>query len=285
MSNPLKKKPPTRSVHLLIDADSLCFRAAHVASKEEVKQEPIGNKFGFEEEHINEEKKCPLAVFDSMLEDILTYCRVNLALEGTQVTGFTTYYTVNERYAICEGLPQNFRKDLWEGYKGCRHGMPMPERLEEVFEYAVMKEHAILCAGKEADDVVAYEKMKDPEGTLMVALDKDLLFGIPGRHLNFNKWEMVTTTEDEALRYWHIQVLEGDSSDCYKGAKGVGKVGARKIIHEGLTCPKAMWEAVLKAYLDAGMTKDDAILTMRLASMRQWNGSEIVLWEPPLSEN
>ena len=53
MANPLKKKEASKKVHLLIDADSLCFRAAHVANKEEVKQEASGNKFGFQEEHMN----------------------------------------------------------------------------------------------------------------------------------------------------------------------------------------------------------------------------------------
>lgn len=278
-NNPLKKKEASKKVHLLIDADSLVFRAAHVANKEEEKQEVKGNKF-FEEEHMNQEKQCPLSVFDSMLSDIVKYCEVNFALEGTEVTGFTTYYTVSERYAICDDLAPNFRMAVWADYKGCRSGMPLPTDLEAVFNHAVMLDHAILCAGKEADDVVAYEKNKDPEGTVMVALDKDLLYGVPGRHLNFNKYEMIETTEAEAIRYPYIQCIEGDSSDCYKGVKGVGKVGARKAITEDMTDEVAMWKIVEDLYAGAGQTKEDALVTMRLASMNQWNGEEIILWNP-----
>lgn len=278
--NPLKKKTHDREVHLLIDADSLCFRAAHVANKEEEKQAAPGNKFGFQEEHMNQEKQCPLGVFDSMLDDIVKWCEVNFALEGTKVTGFTTYYTVSERYAICEGLEPNFRMKVWADYKGCRKGMPMPTALEEVFNHAVMLDHAILCAGKEADDVVAYEKNNNPEGTVMIALDKDLLYGVPGRHMNFGKWEMIDTTPEEAVRYPYIQCIEGDSSDCYKGVKGVGKVGARKIITEDMTDEKVMWKAVEKAFTDNGHTKEEALVTMRLAQMNQWDGKEIVLWDP-----
>lgn len=279
--NPLKKKPHSKEVYLLIDADSLCFRAAHVAHKEEEKQEAPGNKFGFEEEHMNQEKKCPLGVFDSMLKDIVEYCEVNFALEGIKVTGYTTYYTVNPRYEVCAGLPENFRKDVWPDYKGCRKGMPLPEDLEKVFDHAVMQDHAILCAGKEADDVVAYEKNRNPEGTVMVALDKDLLYGVPGRHLNFGKFEMVETSIEEARRYPYIQCIEGDSSDCYKGVPGVGKVGARKVITEDLVDEAEMWRLLVETYESKGLGEAEALVTMRLASMNQWNGEEIVLWEPP----
>ena len=280
MANPLKKKTHDREVHLLIDADSLCFRAAHVANKEEEKQEAKGNKFGFQEEHMNQEKQCPLAVFDSMLDDIVSYCEVNFALEGTKVTGFTTYYTVSSRYEICNDMEPNFRMKVWPDYKGCRKGMPLPAALEEVFNHAVMLDHAILCTGKEADDVVAYEKTANPEGTVMVALDKDLLYGVPGRHMNFNKFEMLETTEAEAIRYPYIQCIEGDSSDCYKGVKGIGKVGARKFITDDMTCEKEMWAKVVEAYESKGQTEEEALMTMRLAQMNQWNGKEIVLWNP-----
>lgn len=280
--NPLKKSLLTQDVHLLIDGDSLCFRAAHVASKEEEKQQAPTNALGIEEEHINKEKQCPLQVFDSMLKDIVQYCEVNFALEGIRVTGFTTYYTTSSRYAICEGLPENFRMAVWPDYKGCRKGMPLPEALEQVFEYAVMKEHAILCAGKEADDVVAYEKNKNPEGTVLVALDKDLLYGVPGRHLNYGTFQMVTTTREEAIRYPYIQCIEGDTSDCYKGVKGVGRVGARQAITENMTDEVEMWTIVKDLFTEKGHAEGEALMTMRLASMNQWNGEEIILWEPPV---
>lgn len=280
--NPLQKKALSHEVRLLIDADSLCFRAAHVAAKEEEKQAPMTNALGIEEEHLNKEKQCPLQVFDSMLKDIVQYCEVNFALEGIKVVGYTTYFTTSSRYKMCEGLPENFRMSVWPDYKGCRKGMPLPEALEQVFEHAVMQEHAVLCVGKEADDVVAYEKNKDPDGTVMVALDKDLLYGVPGRHLDFGKFQMVTTTKEEAVRYPYIQCIEGDSSDCYKGVKGVGKVGARQAITEDMTDEVEMWTIVKNLFEEKGHAEGEALMTMRLASMNQWNGKEIVLWEPPV---
>ena len=56
-NNPLKNTAPSKMVHLLIYADSLCFRAAHVANKQEEKQETKPNKIGMVEERMNHEQQ------------------------------------------------------------------------------------------------------------------------------------------------------------------------------------------------------------------------------------
>ncbi len=269
-----------RNVHLLIDADSICFKAAHMSSKETEAVHTKTNKLGFAENHVGEINQDPIAVFDSMLSGIVDFCAVNLALKGVKVTGFSTYYTANTRYDVCRGMKKNFRMFVWAGYKGCRKGRPIPKALEDVFNHAVMLEHAIICQGKEADDVVAYEKNNNPDGTVLVAIDKDLLYGVAGEHFDFGKFEECITTKEEAIRYPYIQCIEGDSSDCYKGVRGIGKVGARKIITNILTDEVEMWRLVLEAYTEAGQTEEDALVTMRLADMNQWNGEDIILWQP-----
>lgn len=75
---------------------------------------------------------------------------------------------------------------------------------------------------------------------ILVAKDKDLLYSIPGKHLNFSKklgsdtWgmEWVSTSEEEAANFKALQLLMGDSSDGVDALKGVGPKKAQKIIDE-----------------------------------------------------
>ena len=75
---------------------------------------------------------------------------------------------------------------------------------------------------------------------ILVAKDKDLLYSIPGKHLNFSKklgsdtWgmEWVNTSEEEAANFKALQLLMGDSSDGVDALKGVGPKKAQKIIDE-----------------------------------------------------
>jgi len=275
----LKPKLDQTVVTLHIDADSLVFRAAHVAAKEEEKQETKPNPLGLVEEHVNKVKQDPKVTYDAMLRDVINHCEVEYALLGMRIGEVFTYFTSSSRYSMCDGLEPNFRMDVWPQYKQCRKGMPLPEALEETFEHAACQLNALLVQGKEADDVCAWHILKDPEHNVLAALDKDLLYGLPGHHWNYGKNHMVNTSETDAIRYPFIQAVEGDRSDCYKGVPGVGEVGAGKLLNH-INDETEMWKAVKGLYLEKGLTEDDAIMMMQLASMRQWNGEKLTLWTP-----
>jgi len=106
-----------------------------------------------------------------------------------------------------------------------------------------------------------------------VLIDKDVLYQTEGTHYNYHTDEFVETTKEEATYYAYLQTLMGDPSDGYTGIPRVGKVKATKIL-DGLTSEQEMWEAVVAAYEEKGLTVDDAINTMRLANMHQYNGTQ-----------
>ena len=77
--------------------------------------------------------------------------------------------------------------------------------------------------------------------------------------------ELLEISEADADRYFLTQVLTGDITDSYKGVPGIGPKKAEAILG-----PRPHWGAVEKAYIDAGLTRDDAITQARLARILRW---------------
>ena len=136
--------------------------------------------------------------------------------------------------------------------------------VKTIKEYLIAKYKAVWYPNLEADDVAVWLMNKTlyfhtdegiitdsnkcwntildvPEvNKILVAKDKDLLYSIPGKHLNFSKklgqdtygMEWVNTSEEEAANFKALQLLMGDSSDGVDALKGVGPKKAQKIIDE-----------------------------------------------------
>ena len=105
--------------------------------------------------------------------------------------------------------------------------------------------------------------------SVVVSNDKDMRT-IPGLLYNPDNTDPVETiTEEQALRCLFIQSLTGDSTDGYGGAKGVGPVKAASIADGALQGAKVIDDVfddwIVKTYIDAGQTADDALLNCRLA--------------------
>ena len=134
---------------------------------------------------------------------------------------------------------------------------------------------------------VADSYKANPEKYVLCAVDKDVLGAVAGKHYNYyksaiykikRKW--VDVTDYEAFLWPFKQVLMGDTTDNIKGCPGIGKVKAAKALAD-LYSPCEMWKVVVKLFNNAGRTKQDAIIDMRLIHMHQLKGDTIVLWEPP----
>ena len=145
----------------------------------------------------------------------------------------------------------------------------------------------------EADDIVTALKSQYPDKYVLVALDKDVLYTLPGKHFNYYYSELYNipmkwfeVTREEAMIHHYRQTLTGDKGDNVIGLHGIGPKKADKIL-KGCTTTYEMWEAVTKAYEDNGRTVIDAITNMRLVNMHQlhWSGDKWVLelWRPPTS--
>ena len=175
----------------------------------------------------------------------------------------------------------NFRNNNPLGYKENRKDIRKPTDFSELKKWLVDTMNTHVAVGLEADDVVVYLKDNNYDKYILCAIDKDVLYQTEGTHYNYGTETTVTVNKDEAIWFAYYQTLAGDITDGYTGVPGIGKVKATKII-EGIIDEVELWNKVLETYLDKGLTEEDAINTMRLASMKQYNGKEIILWNPPL---
>jgi DNA polymerase-1 len=188
------------------------------------------------------------------------------------------------------GGRENFRYQVKADYKGNRTNFRAPTGLKELKEKLLANHDGSLCTKFEADDIVVYKKISNPDKYIMVAVDKDLLYSVPGRHFNYyesSKHDIdmtwLSVDEQTALRWAYVQCLVGDKTDNIEGIKGVGPAKAEKIL-AGCITHNDCWEAVVNAFDQAGKNMMEAIETMRLVNMYQLeeidNQLQIKLWRP-----
>ena len=236
---------------LLIDADIMYHRAAF----------SIEEKWDFGGHTLsNASDKKAIDLFGKLLQGVLNN------LEST-------------RYLLCWSLSNNYRKDLFDGYKANRKDARRPECSPAVKEELYKKYPHIKEDGIEADDIMG---LYSGPGTIIVSDDKDMLT-VPGCHYR-PRWPedgMVYTSRGESEYYWYMQILTGDRTDGYTGIPGIGPKKAAKILAAG----GVSWRTILKAYEDAGLPESEALLTARLARILQpgeydWETKTPKLWEP-----
>ena len=224
-----------KMIHALIDADSIYFRAAYVAKKE------------------NEIRK----IIDKTMREI-----------ESQVAG-VGFDDVQLRTAV-KGKG-NFRKDYWPFYKDHRKELDeeMKKALNFGHTYMMDKWDGVMADGMEADDLVsiwAYEARDMEEQYEVVGIDKDLL-QIPGNHYRFvkpkNGDQHVFVDDNTAHHNLMVQCLTGDNADNIPGIKGIGPVKAKKIL--GDIPAYKRWSRVQAAW--RGYKAGDPRVSYRLLSM------------------
>lgn len=235
-------KPPEECLHrdILFDADTAIFIAALE----------------------NEDKE-----FEDALTAVKEY--FSFTRDIFQAKSLTLYITVGK----------NFRYDLYKDYKANRNRDREPKYLKALRHYCAEHfKNIAFHAGFEADDLIVEDKKNNPEALLM-AVDKDVLNAVPGRHFNYKRREIVEVSKKQALVWPYFQAIVGDSSDNIKGIPKVGPVGASKVVNENMTEPE-LWNALVQAYLSAGLTEEEALLNMRLVNMHQYKNRKLCLWRP-----
>lgn len=173
-----------------------------------------------------------------------------------------------------------FRYELFPAYKANRTNKRKPVGLKWLIGWVTETYNAISEPRLEADDWIGILATEDPENTIAVSGDKDFET-LPITWYNPLKQETKTTTPEEASKFHFIQALAGDSADGYSGAKGVGVVGAKKLLDKS----GYKWETIVAAYEKAGQTEEDALLNARLAYIlhnKDYNRKtkKIKLWNP-----
>lgn len=126
----------------------------------------------------------------------------------------------------------NFRDKVGvtQVYKGNRDPSLRPKYYQEIKDYLIHVQGAIVVDGIEADDAVATEQWAHKDkSTVIVRQDKDLNM-IPGWHYNPIKEELRYITLADANEWFFIQMLWGDRTDNIPGIDQIGEVRARKLL-------------------------------------------------------
>ncbi len=191
----------------------------------------------------------------------------------------------------------NFRFDLYPEYKANRT-VRAPLGLREVKLALLDKYAGDIHTRWEADDIVVCKKRENPEKYLLAAIDKDVIYALPGRHFNYFEanyargdtlvivdMQFVEVTEKLA-KYWpYMQIINGDTSDNIIGPKRIGpqtmipyfggtkpKPAVKKLqdvidyVPDDLT-QRELWAICVAAYEDKNLTEFDAVLNMNLVNM------------------
>jgi DNA polymerase-1 len=188
----------------LIDGDELAYKACTTPIKT-----------------LNEADE--IEVFDiEILSDVVDNAKafINTWMEKTEATDCVICLSCEDR--------KLYRKQFYPAYKSNR-GTEKPRFYWELINYLKENYEWVEEAGLEADDVLGILHTGVYPDSIMVSSDKDM-DTVPGKRYSPYHDRFTEVTEHMADMNWLAQSLSGDSSDGYSGAKGVGKMGALKLL-------------------------------------------------------
>lgn len=264
----------------LIDADTLCYTSALLVEQQEFQ---LGKEFCTDEEWE--------AIITNKDYDKDTHSIWTIDLDKAYEKVLEKLQRIYDKTGCreCEmhftGGKENFRYEVKKDYKANRIART-PAGLSELKKMCLDNFNGTLSTKWEADDIVVWKKEQEPDKYIMVAIDKDLLYSVEGKHFNyyesakFNKeMKWVEVDANTKIKWPFIQAIVGDKVDNIEGIKGLGPKKAEKVF-AGCTNKLECWEALVDCYEANGKTMIDALQTIRLVDMHQFNGKEIILWDP-----
>lgn len=151
-------------------------------------------------------------------------------LLGSLVNKWTPKGVKDIEIALSCPRKDNFRSQVFPGYKENRKDVYKPDSLSEVFEAIDSSYPCVRMAHLEADDILGLGASSGE--AISVSIDKDLR-GVPGWLYNpeKDKKPYLISTED-ADRWFCTQWMTGDSTDGIPGLWRIGKKKAEKMLNE-----------------------------------------------------
>jgi len=299
--------------HLVIDADTMAFKAAAVVERTvydivplhvehqivhddyESYQQFVIQTFKYVKEYTEWLKKHGKTKDDFLRISRKTYEPVSHAFHIVNMSMNELINRIEpEQVTVLLSGKQNFRDEVAtiRPYKETRKDKPKPDCLPQVEQFMIDRWGAIRVEGIEADDmcaIVAYSSIEDGAPYVIAHVDKDLRM-IPGMHYDYDKQSSYYVNDWDALKWFYIQLLAGDSTDCIPGLYGYAEKTARSALAKSKT-EKGMFKKALELYgSDAGRYKDKyyandprgAIGVLKemanLVHMRKFDGD---VWAPP----
>lgn len=262
--------------HLLIDADSLMYKAGCAAETrgyyvQHVETGNIIQEFQYKrdaDEFIDDDPE--LTAEPYKIAGDLGHTLSNLK-NGIEAVLDRNPHKVHELFIGGKG---NFRKDLYPEYKANRSPSSKPVLLPELRDYIINRYNAQECHGEEADDVVSYIQCQDFDRYQIIGIDKDLR-NTPGMHAKYDGSDRLFVEEEVANTNFWLQMLAGDSTDNIPGLPGVGARTAKALLKD--VPYEDIPEAVQQEYLHRGFDKEYMLLQGRLLWLRR---SPDELWTP-----
>lgn len=285
---------------LLVDADTVAFRAAAVTQKREIEvtHNPTGKikRFDTRTEFKARllEKNAIESLSDYSIVDIQTPEPVANALQAAKSI-MTKLFTAIEPddMIVYIGGKDNFREKLPlpSKYKGNRATMLRPVLLDEVKSYITKKYKAKSPVGIEADDAInirGYEELAKGNSVIIASNDKDTFQSEGLKMFDYTKDkpfifdipEIGSLTVKGAeckgagLKFFAYQLLCGDSTDNYKPTEvckaRFGATGAFKLV-QPLESTAEILSAVVQKYKE---------WYPDIVTYNSWDGKEITTnWE------
>jgi DNA polymerase-1 len=247
---------------LLLDGDWLCFSTAIVCETK--------NPFNPE---------LPADYNEPLAQDILLKRVANLS---------DLYFTDDITFYFSCSREDNWRRTVDPSYKANRNNSYRPIGLTGMKEFAAQHFASESNSILEADDLIGIAAT-DPsckDERIIVSVDKDFLT-IPNTEVyNPVKEKAKKNNRTNAFKMFIYQVIIGDSSDGYKGFKGVGPKGAVKFIAE-LPALHDAWYNLLELGKKKGHNEDYILSQARLAHILTYgdfdfNTNTVKLWEPSM---
>lgn len=156
-----------------------------------------------------------LVVTDEQIEDAFLNmeAQVKTIMFNSKCTDYIVFLTGST----------NFRYNILPSYKWRRKDTERPIYLNKLKELCLERLNCVLMENIEADDACTMWFSHQEEGIRKVLchVDKDLN-QVKGIHYNYDKDEIYEVTQEDADAFLWIQVLAGDTADCYKGCPNVG---------------------------------------------------------------
>lgn len=223
-------------MHFIVDADSLCYRAAAAADKREysiVFNDEVF-RFKYKKEIVG------FVQFNGLNEADIQFTKIPDPVEGA-IHNLKSLIVDIIELPECDSIEFHLSSDLsyrkhlatTYPYKGNRKQEDKPTHLIPCREYLISEYGAIVNDWIEADDAVSIRAREEPEAAI-VHIDKDLLM-IPGVHYNWVTRTWYTVDSVEAIRHFYHQLLMGDATDNIHGISGIGEVTAKSLLKDAKT--------------------------------------------------
>ena len=161
----------------------------------------------------------------------------------------------------------NWRRDIAASYKANREGREKPIGLAPIAEYCHKLYRCVEEPRLEADDTLGIYGTLEKDVTL-ISIDKDFLT-IPTTIYNPRKQILKKQSRVNAFKSFLYQVMIGDSSDGYKGIKGIGPKKAMAFIKKHEKALLNIWEPLVELAEKQGHDEDYLIQQARLAHILQ----------------